>query len=749
MLDKLSVNKLVSEKGHDIDMYAEIIINSDALEVDRLFTYKVPEELQYSISAGHRVMVPFGMGNKKIEGFVYTLTTDDIKITYRVKNIVKLCDDEPILTNDNLKLVNFLRKKYLCRYIDAIRLMIPAGIMKGSTNKKKKVICINKNLDSLEEVKESYINLYNYIAENDGIYTKADITRDKKYSLYTLNKMISEGFFRVEDKVVFRYNKRKYDEEKKKNLTVEQLRCLTTILNGSELKYLIKGVTGSGKTEVYMNLVAETLNEGKSAIVLVPEISLTPQMIERFKGRFGENVALFHSRLSDGERFDEWYRIKEGKARLVIGARSALFLPLDNLGLIIIDEEHENTYKSEQNPKYHTREVSEYLCSLKKCKLILGSATPSIETYYKAITGEYKLIEMKNRVNGKCMPHMEIVDMREELKSRNLSLFSRKLYNAINDTLNEKKQIILFLNRRGYSTFISCRSCGYVFKCPECDVSMTYHNNGYLICHYCGRAEKVSKICPQCGSKYVKFFGAGTERVELEVKKYFPHARVLRMDVDTTRHKNSHESIYNSFKNGEADILVGTQMVSKGLDFKNVTLVGVLAADMSLNIPDYRAAERTYQIITQVAGRAGRGNDEGKVIVQSYTPDHYSLKYAKEENYEGLFKEEINLRRLMGNPPFGKILLINGSSKYEEKLKKFMNNLQEKLKKLIIEDLTMLGPVPCIITKLKENYRWQIIIKGNFDDELSEKVKDTLYQLNKSVYNEIRVSIDINPNNMI
>ena len=731
-----------------MNMYAEIVINSDALEVDRLFTYKVPEEFQYSISAGHRVMVPFGMGNKKIEGFVYTLITDHIEITYRVKSIVKLCDNEPILTKDNLKLVDFLRKKYLCRYIDAIRLMIPAGIMKGSTNKKKKVIFINKKLDNIEELKDTYVNLYNYIAENDGIYTKADITRDKKYSLYTLNKMIDDGYFKVEDKIVFRYNKRKYDEEKKKKLTIEQEECLTTILNGKELKYIIKGVTGSGKTEVYMNLVAETLNEGKSAIVLVPEISLTPQMIERFKGRFGEDVALFHSRLSDGERFDEWYRIKEGKARLVIGARSALFLPLDNLGIIIIDEEHENTYKSEQNPKYHTREVSEFLCGLKNCKLILGSATPSIETYYNSIIGKYKLIEMKNRVNGKSMPNMEIVDMREELKSRNLSLFSRKLYNAINDTLNEKKQIILFLNRRGYSTFISCRSCGYVFKCQECDVSMTYHNNGYLICHYCGRAEKVSKVCPKCRSKYVKFFGAGTERVELEVKKYFPHARVLRMDVDTTRHKNSHESIYNSFKNGEADILVGTQMVSKGLDFKNVTLVGVLAADMSLNIPDYRSAERTYQIITQVAGRAGRGSDEGRVIVQSYTPDHYSLKYAKEENYEGLFKEEINLRRLMGNPPFGKILLIVGSSKDEEKLKKFMNNLQEKLKKLIIEDLIILGPVPCIISKLKDNYRWQIIIKGNFDSKFSEKVKDTLYQLNKSVYNEIRVSIDINPNNM-
>lgn len=728
-------------------MYAEIVINSDALEVDRLFTYKVPDEFLDKIYAGHRVIVPFGMGNKKIEGFVYSITTDEVKINYRVKKIVNLCDEYPILTIDNLKLVDFLRKKYLCRYIDAIRLMIPVGIMKGSSNKKKKVICINKKVDC-EEMKENQSRLYKYICENDGIYTKADITRDKMYSLYTLNKMIDQGIFKVEDKVVFRYNRKIYDIDKKKELNFEQKKCVDTILNGDNLIYLIKGVTGSGKTEVYMNLVEHTLNEGKSAVVLVPEISLTPQMIERFKGRFGENVALFHSRLSDGERFDEWYRIKEGKAKLVIGARSALFLPMDDLGLIVVDEEHENTYKSDQNPKYHIREVSEYLCKLKNCKLVLGSATPSIESYYKALSGEYKLIEMNKRVNEIGMPHMEIVDMREELKNRNLSLFSQTLYNAINDTLKKKKQTILFLNRRGYSTFISCRSCGYVFKCPECDVSMTYHNNGYLVCHYCGRAEKVRKICPKCQSKYVKFFGAGTERVEMEVKKYFPKARVLRMDVDTTRHKGSHESIYNSFKNEEADILVGTQMVSKGLDFKNVTLVGVLAADISLNVPDYRAAERTYQIITQVAGRAGRGSDEGKVIVQSYTPEHYSLNYAKEGNYEGLFKEEIKLRRLMGNPPFGKILLINGFSKYEEKLKKFMNNLHENLKELIIDDLTMLGPVPCIITKLKENYRWQIIIKGNFNDEFSEKIKDTLYQLNKSVYNEIRVSIDINPNNM-
>lgn len=730
-------------------MYAEIILNNDAMEIDRPFTYKVPYDLIEKIDIGFRVKVPFGQRNKPIEGFVYSLLEDEsVNFTYKVKEIISLCDDDAILTDDDIKMINFLRKKYLCKFIDAVRLLIPVGIMKGSKNKKKKVIYINKQLNIEELGKENYARLYDFILNNNGIYTKAEITNDGEFSVYTLNKLIEKEILKVEEQIVFRYNTRRYENDHSKLLTCEQENCLNTILKSNQLKFLIKGVTGSGKTEVYMRLVEETLNQGKSAIVLVPEISLTPQMIERFKGRFGEDVALFHSKLNDGERFDEWYRVKNGKAKLVIGARSALFLPLQDLGLIIIDEEHENTYKSEHNPKYHTREVSEFLCEIKKCKLVLGSATPSIESYYKALKEEYTLIEMLNRVNGKKMPEMQIVDMRQELKNKNLSLFSKKLYEQIEITLNNKKQVILFLNRRGYSTFISCRSCGYVFKCPECDVSMTYHKNGYLVCHYCGRAEKVRKECPKCNSKYVKFFGAGTERVELEVKKYFPKAKVLRMDVDTTRHKNSHESIYNSFKNGEADILIGTQMVSKGLDFKDVTLVGVLAADMSLNLPDYRAAERTYQIITQVAGRAGRGEDEGKVIVQSYTPDHYSLKYAKEEDYEGLFKEEIRIRRLMGNPPFGKILLINGSSKYEEKLKKFMYNLEVNLKKLILDELTILGPVPCIITKLKDNFRWQIIIKGNFNDDFSEKVKDTLYLLNKSVYNEIRVSIDINPNNM-
>lgn len=730
-------------------MYAEVIINSDALEVDRPFTYKIPYEFMENINVGFRVRVPFGARSKPVEGFVFSILEDNqVNVSYKIKEILNVCDNEAILTNDDIEVIKFLRKKYLCKFIDAIRLMIPVGIMKGLSNKKKNVLVISREAKDDEIKKDNYKKIYDFIVDNNGIYTKSDLTKNKGFSLYSINKLIEKGILKVEEQIIFRYNTRKYENQDNKLLTEEQKNAINKIVNQSKSKYLIKGVTGSGKTEVYMRLVAEALNNGKGAIVLVPEIALTPQMIERFKGRFGTDVALFHSRLSDGERFDEWYRVKEGKAKLVIGARSALFLPVQNLGLIVIDEEHENTYKSEHNPKYHAREVSEFMCELKNCKLIIGSATPSIESYYRALKGEYELIEMNNRANGHKMPEMEIVDMREELKNKNLSMFSRKLSEAIEETLNRKKQIILFLNRRGYSTFISCRSCGYVFKCPECDVSMTYHKNGYLICHYCGRAEKASKVCPKCSSKYVKFFGAGTERVEQEVKKYFPKARVLRMDVDTTRHKNSHESIYNSFKNGEADILIGTQMVSKGLDFKDVVLVGVLAADMSLNLPDYRASEKTYQIITQVAGRAGRGEDEGKVIVQSYTPDHYSLKYSKEQNYEDLFKEEINLRRLMGNPPFGKILLINVSCRFEDKLKKFMYTLEEKLKKLILEEVTLLGPVPCIITKLKDNYRWQIIIKGNITDDMSKKVKDTLYLLNKSVYNEIRVSIDINPNNM-
>ncbi len=730
-------------------LYAEVIINSEALEIDRPFTYKVPEEFNNEIKIGQIVKVPFGKGNKTSEGFILNLKNDD-NIKFKTKNIAAILVKDPVIDEDDINLIEFLREKTLCKYIDAFRLLIPVGIMKGAKAKKKRVIVLkNEDLSNIKNP-DGYKKIVEFFKTNSGKYTKSELINEHSISQYKLNKLIENEVLSIEEESVFRYNDRVYNKDSAKTLTIEQENIIREYINSDDKMFLLKGVTGSGKTEVYMKLVERVLLEGKSAIILVPEIALTPQMIERFKGRFGVNVALFHSKLSDGERFDEWFRVKEGKAKVIVGARSAIFLPAKNLGLIIIDEEHENTYKSEQNPKYQTKEVAEYLSELKGCKVILGSATPSIETYYRALTGEMKLLELNSRVDNKAMPPMKVIDMRNELKGGNKSLFSRELFIAIQERLKRKEQIILFLNRRGFSTFVSCRSCGYVFKCDECDISMTYHKNGLLICHYCGKTKREPRECPKCHSKYVKFFGAGTQRVEEEVKKYFNNVRILRMDVDTTRDKHSYERIYNTFKNGEADILIGTQMVSKGLDFKNVTLVGILAADMSINIPDYRAAERTFQIITQVAGRAGRGDKQGEVLIQTYTPQHYSLQYAVNYDYEGFYEKEFTVRAMMKYPPFGKLLLINGTSKKEELLKNFMHKITMMIKPLVESclDIEILGPIPCMISKVKENYRWQIVIKGEFDSYFSKNIKEILYDENKNVYNDIRISMDINPNNL-
>ena len=730
-------------------LYAEVIINSEALEIDRPFTYKVPEEFNNEIKIGQIVKVPFGKGNKTSEGFILNLKNDD-NIKFKTKNIAAILVKDPVIDEDDINLIEFLREKTLCKYIDAFRLLIPVGIMKGAKAKKKKVIVLkNEDLSNIKNP-DGYKKIIEFFKTNSGKYTKSELINEHSISQYKLNKLIENEVLSIEEESVFRYNDRVYNKDSAKTLTIEQENIIREYINSDDKMFLLKGVTGSGKTEVYMKLVERVLLEGKSAIILVPEIALTPQMIERFKGRFGVNVALFHSKLSDGERFDEWFRVKEGKAKVIVGARSAIFLPAKNLGLIIIDEEHENTYKSDQNPKYQPQEVAEYLSELKGCKVILGSATPSIETYYRALTGEMKLLELNSRVDNKAMPPMKVIDMRNELKGGNKSLFSRELFIAIQERLKRKEQIILFLNRRGFSTFVSCRSCGYVFKCDECDISMTYHKNGLLICHYCGKTKREPRECPKCHSKYVKFFGAGTQRVEEEVKKYFNNVRILRMDVDTTRDKHSYERIYNTFKNGEADILIGTQMVSKGLDFKNVTLVGILAADMSINIPDYRAAERTFQIITQVAGRAGRGDKQGEVLIQTYTPQHYSLQYAVNYDYEGFYEKEFTVRAMMKYPPFGKLLLINGTSKKEELLKNFMHKITMMIKPLVESclDIEILGPIPCMISKVKENYRWQIVIKGEFDSYFSKNIKEILYDENKNVYNDIRISMDINPNNL-
>lgn len=730
--------------------YAGIIVNNESISLDKIFVYKIPDNLIGKIKLGYRVQVPFGRGNKIIDGFILELYEqwDNLK---GIKKIGNICDDFTVLREKDIELIKLMRDKYLCTYLECIKVIIPTGITKGVKNKTKELIYVNHKLKE-QLLKENYKNIYKIVEENNGMYTKSELSKVFNLSLSSINTMIKHGILESEETIIDRFNVRSYSKYNAKELNKEQRIAVDEILKSNSNVFLIHGVTGSGKTEIYMNLVSEFIRKGKECIVLVPEIALTPQMVERFKGRFGKDVAVFHSKLSDGERYDEWLRVKNLKVKVAIGARSAIFLPFNNLGMIIIDEEHENSYKSDSDPKYSALEIGELKSKIENCKLVLGSATPSIETYYRCKKGDIQLLTLENRADGAAMPEVHVVDMRDELLKNNKSIFSSQLYNEISTTLNKKEQIILFLNRRGFSTFVSCRKCGYVFKCKNCDISLTYHSKeNYLECHYCGSKYEVMRVCPRCGSKYVKYFGIGTEKIEEEIKINFPKARVIRMDFDTTRKKNAHEQIYNSFKNGEADILVGTQMIAKGLDFKNVTLVGVIAADISLNLPDFRSSEKTFQLITQVGGRAGRGSKKGKVVVQTYSPEHWSIKCSTSNDYNSFFSEEIKIRENMNYPPFGKILAINLSSKNEELLIKsiqkvgiILNNRLEGNDKIKI-----LGPCPCILSKIKEYYRWQILIKGQLNNDLALEIKNLVYKYLQEVYNDIRISLDINPTSVL
>ncbi|AYD40012.1 primosomal protein N' [Clostridium fermenticellae] len=733
-----------------MNKYVGVIINNLSVQLDRIFTYRIPEAFLEQIDIGYRVKVPFGRSNKLIDAFIVRFY-NEYDGENKIKDLKEICEPFPLFDKNDLLIIEEMRKKYLSTYLECIKPFLPAGTFKGMKNKKENVICVAQELDG-KFLKDNYKMIYEVVRNNNGIYSKSYLSSNFNLSLSSINTLIKHGYLINKEKIVSRYDKRKYKKYAVKELNFEQKSSIEEILNSDKKVFLIHGVTGSGKTEIYMHLVSEMIKQNKESIILVPEIALTPQMVERFKGRFGNNISVFHSKLSDGERYDEWLRVKEGKVKLAIGARSAIFLPFRNLGLIVIDEEHEESYKSDSNPKYNAREIGKLQSDFKGCKLILGSATPSIETYYNCIKGNIELITIKNRVDGALMPKIKIVDMREELMASNKSIFSRELYNSIEDRLEQKEQIILFLNRRGFSTFVSCRKCGYVFKCEHCDISLTYHSDKRkLICHYCGTSRNLPRICPKCGSRYVKFFGVGTEKVEEEIKKVFPQAVTLRMDFDTTRTKNSYEQIYNDFKNGKADILIGTQMIAKGLDFKNVTLVGVIAADVSLNLPDFRSAERTFQLITQVSGRSGRGKKNGEVIIQTYNPDNYSIVYAAKNDYIGFFKEEIGIRKSMEYPPFTDILLINMSSKNENMLIKNIQNvgvvLKNKLEKH--DKINMLGPCPCQISKIKELFRWQIFIKGVMNIEFIKEIKDIVYNTMKNVSDDIRISIDAHPNNLL
>lgn len=630
----------------------------------------------------------------------------------------------------------------------------------------------------LEDTKLPLFEMYNIIGKRANkqkeiityLYDIRDISfkelsKTMNTSLATLRSIEKKGLLKIYDKEVNRDPiKKEIQNYKKHDLSVNQRKVFDRIVKsfygkGKNNKFLIHGVTGSGKTEIYLQLVEEMIKSGRDSIILVPEISLTPQTIDRFVGRFGDLVAVLHSRLSYGERFDQWRRIKEGKVKIVVGARSAVFAPFQNLGLIIIDEEHESTYKSSQNPKYNTIEVGGKRVDIENGFLVLGSATPSLETYFNSLNDEIILLELEERINNFRLPEINVVDMREELNKGNKSIFSEKLYDSIKENLRRNKQTILFLNRRGFSTFVSCRNCGYVVKCNSCDISMTYHRNmNKLRCHYCGLAINPPSVCPVCKSNYIKYFGIGTEKVEDYTKDLFPQARVARMDMDTTIQKGSHEIVLEDMKNGKIDILIGTQMISKGLDFENVTLVGIIAADTTLNLPDFRSPERAFQLITQVAGRAGRGDYRGEVILQTYNPEHYSIGFSKEHDYVSFYKTEIELRKEFLYPPFVDLvsLLIYGEDNTR------VSSLANQIYGLIVENITwieetqldtyVIGPYPAPLEKIKNNFRWQILIKGKKEERNSLKTLlkrvciDNEYKLK---IDDVKISIDIDPNSIL
>ena len=749
-------------------MVAEVIINRGAKKLNRTFDYNIPKELEELILVGSKVLVPFGNGGKLTEAFVVGLKETS---AFEVKDIAKL---EENLSNKQIALAKWMAKRYFCNVSDCIKLMLTPGTRNKNKEKRiqdKTINCVylKKDREEIEfEIEigklksEKQKKVLSFIKDNEGA-TVPEIEMFTDCARGIVNTLIKNGYLEIVEKKVERNPLLGRDCERtdKLKLTEEQeiaYKSVEETINKGEYKqFLLYGVTGSGKTEVYLQLIEKVLEIGKNAIVLVPEISLTPQMLDRFISRFGkEEIAILHSKLSIGERHDEWERIREKKARIVIGARSAIFAPIENIGIIIIDEEHDSSYKSETNPRYNAKEIAKVLAKENQAPLVLGSATPDMITFYNAtnedVFGNTKiqLLTLTKRANQSSLPKVEIIDLKQELANGNRSMLSMELYNSIEENLKQKRQTILFLNRRGYSTFIMCRNCGYTVKCSNCNISITYHSyEKKLKCHYCGHEENLVTICPECHSDKIRYFGTGTQKLEQEIHKQFPEASTIRMDIDTVTKKNSHEVILNTFKNENIDILIGTQMVVKGHHFPNVTLVGVIAADSSLNIDDYRANERTFQILTQVAGRAGRENLPGKVVIQTYNPDNFSIICAQKQNYDLFYETEIALREQLKYPPFCDIILIGLNSYHEVEIQNVSNKIYQYLEqRLSKEEFKVLRPMPCPIDKIQNRYRWRIIIKGKMTQEANEILNACLKEIYQENIKDTRIAIDINPNNM-
>lgn len=743
-------------------MYADIIVDITHEKLDKIFQYRIPKEMEGRLQTGMEVLIPFGRANRETKGYVIGFSEKCNYDPEKIKEITQISQNHIAIEAKLVALAAWMKEHYGGTMIQALKMVLPIK----QQEKQKEQRSIRLLLDR-REAKErlSYFLSKNQTARARVVAALLDrpilpyeyVTRQLKVTAAVLRAMEEQRILQIEAEVVYRNPvTAKRTKQQSFCYTEAQQAAIHTFCEeyrrGKRGTYLVYGVTGSGKTEVYMEMIEHVIAEGKQAIVLIPEIALTYQTVMRFYQRFGDRVSIINSRLSKGERYDQMLRAKRGEINVMIGPRSALFTPFERLGLIIIDEEHEGTYKSEQTPRYHARETAIARAAMEGASVVLGSATPSMEAFYKAVTGEFRLLRLPERAKQRAMAHVTVADMRKELEKGNRSIFSDALRSLMEDRLKKKEQIMLFLNRRGYAGFISCRSCGHVVKCPHCDVSLSSHRNGKLVCHYCGYEQPMVTSCPECGSSHVGGFRAGTQQIEELLLREFPQAKVLRMDMDTTKQKDGHEKILAAFSSGEADILVGTQMIVKGHDFGNVTLVGVLAADLSLYADDYRAGERTFQLLTQAAGRAGRGEKAGEVVIQTYSPEHYSIVAAAKQDYEQFFQEEMTYRALMGYPPASQLMAVLVSCKEEELLETACHYLKAYAETCCKKceragtSVQLIGPASPYVGKVRDTYRRVIYLKSE-QEAVLVFLKDQLEQYIEinSGFQNLWIQFDLNP----
>lgn len=796
---------------------AQVIVDVPVMQTNKPFDYIIPKKLEGQLEAGMRVVVPFGNGKRKVQGFV-TGITDVAAYEGKMKEIEGIMDLSPVLNEEMLQLGEYMAEKTFSFKISCYQTMLPAvmrakykkfiKILKPGSNdlpfeykndetlipfeqidspeklsdflnlqkkgivevvyevldkRTKKKIKYTRVLLSAERVKDEKEKIgkrapkqrdfLNWILnhENSRMET-THLIKESSVTPSVLKEAEKKGWVKTEFEEVYRdpFKNAGSKPTKELKLNSEQSVAYSSVCQAIEHKqaevFLLKGVTGSGKTEVYLQSIAQVLKKGRGAMMLVPEISLTPLMVSRFKSRFGDRVALLHSGLSDGEKYDEWRKIANGEADVVVGARSSVFAPIKKLGIIIIDEEHESSYKQEENPRYHAKDIAIWRGRYHSCPVILGSATPSLESRARASKNVYTLLELKQRANRLPLPVVRVIDMKEEAKEGNFSIFSSALKKGIEQRIEDHEQVVLLLNRRGYSSFMLCRDCGFVLQCPNCDISLTLHKeNKSMKCHYCGHQEAVPSICPQCQSNNIRFFGTGTQKVEAELEKMFPETSIVRMDIDTTRKKGSHQRLLERFERKKSGILLGTQMIAKGLDFPNVTLVGVLNADTAMALPDFRSSEKTFQLLTQVAGRAGRAELEGEVLIQTYNPEHYAIQLAKKHDYDQFYLKEMYLRHLSNYPPYYFIVQISVSHEKEVEAAKKMAEITSFLKDSLRKEAILLGPSPKSLTRIKNRYHYQTIIKYKKEPELFDRLHQLLQITQKDQLKGLNISIDPNP----